>query len=380
MRTRWCLPLAAAASIAFAAPAGAHGIDVDVVAKRLDNPRHVAVSKDGDVYVAESGRGGDHATAKSCFDSAEGFACTGRTGAVTRIGRWGQHRIVIGLASFAPDTGDNAIGPHGVFVSGKDVYVTNGGPTAPTRGTPPVFVLRDPTLVAEDPISALYGVLLKVKSHNRGVPIADAWAFENRFNPDAQVANPIVDSNPVDVLVDRGRFVMADAGGNSIIRTDHRGRLEALSIFPNLPNPLPFGPPTYQAVPTGVVEGPDGFYYVSQLTGFPFPVGGANVFRVNPRTGAYTVYASGFTMAMDLDFGDDGTLYVLEIDSDNILGGSREGSIWTVSKRGVKRKLALPADTLTEPGGIAVGRHDKLYVSNRSREAGDGEVLRIDLD
>ena len=75
-----------------------------------------------------------------------------------------------------------------------------------------------------------------------------------------------------------------------------------------------------QAVPTGVVEGPDGFYYVSQLTGFPFPAGGANVFRVNPRTGTYTVYATGFTMAMDLDFGDDGTLYVLEIDSDNILG------------------------------------------------------------
>ena len=51
-----------------------------------------------------------------------------------------------------------------------------------------------------------------------------------------------------------------------------------------------------------------------------------------------------------------------------------------MSRRGVKRKLALPAGTLTEPGGIAVGRHDKLYVSNHSREAGKGEVLRIDLD
>jgi hypothetical protein len=100
----------------------------------------------------------------------------------------------------------------------------------------------------------------------------------------------------------------------------------------------------------------------------------------NPRTGAYTVYATGFTMAMDLDFGDDGTLYVLEIDSDNILGGSTDGGIWTVSKRGVKRKLALPAGTLTEPGGLAVERHDQLYVSNRARTAGKGEVLRIDLN
>ena len=385
MSRRWCLPLAAAATIAFAAPASAHhGIDVDVIAKKLDNPRHVAVAKDGDVYVAESGRGGNHATAKSCFDSAEGFACTGRTGAITRIGRWGQERVVKGLASFAPEGGNNAIGPHGVYVDGRDVYFTNGGPTGPTRGAPPgVLVLRDPTLVAEDPISALYGRLFRVKSRDRIVPIADAWAFENRFNPDAQVGNPIVDSNPVDVLVDHGRYVMADAGGNSVIRTDHRGRLEALSIFPNIPKPHPFIPGAIvpmQAVPTGVVEGPDGFYYVSQLTGFPFPAGEASVFRVNPRTGAYTVYATGFTMAMDLDFGDDGTLYVLELDSDNILGGSTDGSIWTVSKRGVKRKLSLPAGTLTEPGGLAVGRHDKLYVSNRSRSAGIGEVLRIDLD
>jgi hypothetical protein len=380
MRGLWCLPLAAAASIAVAAPAGAHGIDVDVIARGLDNPRHVAVSKHGVVYVAESGRGGDHATAKSCFDSAEGFACTGRSGAVTRISRWGQLRVVRGLASFAPVTGNNAIGPHGVFVDGHDVYVTNGGPTAPTRGTPPQVVLRDPTLVAEDPISALYGKLLEVHRFGGVREIADAWKFEHDVNPDRQVGNPLVDSNPVDVLEDRGRFVIADAGGNSVIRTNKKGGLEALAVFPNIPTPSPFGTVPMQAVPTGVVKGPDGFYYVSQLTGFPFPVGGANIFRVDPRTGAYTVYASGFTMAMDLDFGDDGTLYVLELDSDNILGGSTDGSIWTVSKRGVKRKLALPAGTLTEPGGIAVGRHDDLYVSNHAREAGNGEVLRIELD
>jgi hypothetical protein len=388
MRRRWCLPIAAMASIAAAAPAAAHGIDVDVIARGLDNPRHVAVAKNGDVYVAESGRGGNHDTARSCFDSAEGFSCTGRTGAVTKIGRWGQFRVVRGLASFAPETGNNAIGPHGVYVDGHDLYVTNGGPTAPTRGNPPQLVLRDPTLVAEDPISTLYGKLLKVGWFGHVKVVADAWKFERDVNPDAQVANPIVDSNAVDVLIDRGRAVIADAGGNSVIRTGHRGRLEALSVFPSIPP----GPEGMQAVPTGVVEGPDGFYYVSQLTGFPFPVGGANVFRVDPRTGAYTVYASGFTNIMDLDFGRDGTLYVLEIDSDSLfapVGPSTDGGLWTVSRRGTVRKVDLPAGTLTEPGGIAVGRHGKLYVSNHSREGapadqpqmpGAGEVLRIDLD
>ena len=67
--------------------------DVDVIATGLDNPRHVAVAPNGDVYVAEAGRGGDHATADSCFDSAEGFACTGDSGAVTRISTHGGAAI-----------------------------------------------------------------------------------------------------------------------------------------------------------------------------------------------------------------------------------------------------------------------------------------------
>lgn len=380
MRGSWCLPLAAVAAIAVAAPAGAsHRIDVHVIARGLDNPRHVAVAKDGDVYVAESGRGGNHATARSCFDSAEGFACTGRTGAITRISRWGQHRVVRGLASFAPANGSNAIGPHGVYASGNEVLFTNGGPTAPTRGDPPVVVMRDPTLVSEDPISALYGRVFSLRG-GRVREVADAWAFERDENPDAEVANPLVDSNPVDVLEDRGRIVVADAGGNSVIRTGHKGRFEALTVFPNIPTDSPFGTIPMQAVPTGVVEGPDGFYYVSQLTGFPFPVGGAKVFRVNPRTGRYTTYASGFTNIIDLDFGRDGTLYVLELDSDSILGGSTDGGLWTVSKRGAKRKVALPAGTLVEPGGIAVARQETLYVSTHSREAGNGQVVRIELD
>ena len=190
MRVRTSLILTAAIAGAVAAPASAKSVDVDVIAKGLDNPRHVAVSPSGDVYVAESGRGGNHATSRSCFDSAEGFACTGATGAVTRIsrghghgghhghrghrrgdhGRRGRHanrfrqeRIARGLASFAPVSGGSAIGPHGIFVRGGDVFVTNGGPTGPTRGEPPVLVLRDPTLVAEEPISALYGTLLKLR-------------------------------------------------------------------------------------------------------------------------------------------------------------------------------------------------------------------------
>ena len=329
-------------------------------------------------------------TSRSCFDSAEGFACTGATGAVTRISRHGwryrQKRAAKGLASFAPVGGGNAIGPHGVFVKGDDVLVTNGGPTAPTRGMPPVPVMRDPTLVDEDPISALYGTLLELRRHGRPRLIADIWKFETENNPDAGVGNPLVDSNPVDVWAGRGRFYVADAGGNTVLRASENGSLDVVSIFPNVDVPNPFPPPeppviSMNAVPTGVVRGPDGFLYVSQLTGFPFPVGGAKVFRVNPWTGAVEPYASGFTNAMDLDFGTDGTLYVLEIARNSLLSDDTNAGIWAVPPGGgTPQRIELPPETLTYPGGLAAGRHDKLYVSNNARAAGIGEVLKIELD
>jgi hypothetical protein len=384
------LPLTAALALAAAAPASAQSVDdIDVIAEGLDNPRHVAVSQDGDVYVAESGRGGDPETSRSCFDSAEGPACTGATGAVTRISRhwwrYRQERIAKGLASFAPESGDNAIGPHGVFVKGDDVFVTNGGPTAPTRGDPPVVVLRDPTLVSEEPVSALYGTLLELRRHGRLRLIADIWRFEHDNNPDEQVGNPLIDSNPVDVYADRGRFFVADAGGNTVLRVSRGGRISVAGLFPNVDTPGPGGETIpMNAVPTGVVKGPDGALYVSQLTGFPFPVEGANVFRRDPMTGEFSPYASGFTNAMDLAFGRDGTLYVLEIDSDSLftpVGPSMEGGIWAVPPGGgTPQRIELPAGTLIHPGGIAVDRGGDLLVSNRATEAGDGQVLEIELD
>jgi hypothetical protein len=357
------------------APAAAATTSVDVVASRLDSPRHLAFGSRGDLFVAESGRGGSG----PCFIGGEGPACMGATGAVTKIDRWGrQSRIAEGLASYAntPDN-TNAIGPHGITVLGADrVFVTNGGPTEPkdASGSP---ISRD-TLAAQNPVADLFGWLLLIKHHGQIRKVADLWAFERDVNPDAAVGNPAVDSNPVDVLFDRGRFVVADAGGNAIDVVNHKGRVRNLAVFANRLVPNPFGGPDIpmQAVPTSVVVGPDRQYYVSQLTGFPFPPGGANVYRVDPRTGAVTVFASGFTNIMDLAFGKNGTLYVLEIDHDGLLGGSTDGGLFAVSRDGTKRQIALAPGTLTMPGGIAVGR-DGLYVTNNAGSPGGGQVLRI---
>ena len=50
------------------------------------------------------------------------------------------------------------------------------------------------------------------------------------------------------------------------------------------------------------------------------------------------------------------------------------------ARGGTPERIELPAGTLTEPGGLAVGWKGRLFVSNHAREAGAGEVLEIDLD
>jgi len=363
--------LVGASILALAAPASA--AQVEKIAGGLDNPRHLALGDD-ELYVAEAGRGGPG----PCFPGEGGEgppACVGDTGAVTVIDDDGdQERLVEGLASFAEQgTGGGAIGPHGIFVvDGDKVLITNGGPTSANRDE----------LAAQNPVANLFGRVLAIKEHGGIVRLADIWDFERDNNPDAQVGDPAVDSNAVDVLVDHRRLVVADAGGNTLLTASKRDGIEVLSLFENRLFPNPFGGPDIptQTVPTGVVKGPDGDYYMSQLTGFPFPVGGANVYRVDRDTGEAEVYASGFTNLMDLAFDEDGTLWVLEIDHDGLLNPGLDGAIYAVRRDGSKRQLELDPGALVFPGGITVGRDGDLYVTNKSVLAGGGEVLRIEVD
>jgi hypothetical protein len=383
MRSVRVLPLAAAAGALLAASPSL-AADVDVVATGLDNPRHVTVDGTGDVYVAEAGRGGPPGAGASCFDSPEGFACVGATGAVTRVRgaagrRPNQARVVTGLASFAPESGDNAIGPHGITDAGRRIVVTNGGPTAPLREG---VVVPRYVLAQENPVARRLGKVFRFragKGVNRDLKaIADPYALEAADNPDLLVGNPAVDANPVDVAIDRGRLVIADAGGNSLVRSDpDSSLLDVVTLFENRPTPNPFGGPDIpmNAVPTGVVVSGN-TYYVSQLTGFPFPTLGAWIFKVDRRTGATTPILPGnFTNVIDLAIDRQGRLLVLEIDHDSLLGPGTDGALFRVTGDDVER-LDTPGQ-LTAPGGLDVGRGGVLYISNRATSAGGGELLRF---
>lgn len=79
-------------------------------------------------------------------------------------------------------------------------------------------------------------------------------------------------SNPFHVDWDaQGNMYTADAGANSIVKREAAtGNLSIVKTLDRFPNPLPFGPPMVDPVPTKALRKPDGTFFVSQLTGFPF--------------------------------------------------------------------------------------------------------------
>jgi hypothetical protein len=131
-----------------------------------------------------------------------------------------------------------------------------------------------------------------------------------------------------------------------------------------------------------VVKGPDGAYYVGQLTGFPFPPGAARVWRVVPGHKP-TVFARGFTNIIDVAFDKHGRLYVLEISSEGLLNVPEEqlptGKLIRVNRDGSRTILA--SEGLGAPGGFVLG-HGAAYITNNGILPGSGlpisgEVVKV---
>ncbi|MFD1144488.1 ScyD/ScyE family protein [Larkinella insperata] len=104
------------------------------------------------------------------------------------------------------------------------------------------------------------------------------------FHPNAP--DP-ADSNPYDLTFGPdGDLFITDAGANAIIRRDKdNGALSVYAVFPDVPNPTPVGPPTIDAVPTGIVfNGTD--FLVTTLVGFPFPTGLSAIYKVSGSAAA----------------------------------------------------------------------------------------------
>ena len=341
---------------------------IDTVVAGLVNPRGLNFGPDGALYVAEAGSGG----ASPCFVSGAGqTVCYGATGAVTKIDLGNtpatKSRILAGLPSVAPASGAGATGPHDVMFQGLgNGYVTIGLGTNPINRTAagafPLFAS----------VGMEFGRLIRFQPNGKWSLAEDLAGFEGQANPDG---NTPPDSNPYSVLPLPGRTAYTDAGGNALNVIAANGKITNLAVFPN----RPVGTSSMQAVPTTVTIGPDGAFYVGQLTGAPFPLNGANVYRVPAGGGAPEIFESGFTKIIDIAFGPDGSLYVLQISS---AGGpppqGGTGSLIRVAPDHTKTTIVPAGGPLVAPGGIVVTADGTIYVTNFSVQPGGvGTVVRI---
>jgi hypothetical protein len=160
--------------------------------------------------VAESGSG----EAGPRVEGPEGGeACFGRTGAVTRITKRGQHRVLTGLPLLAEEGGVAASGPVDLGFSGRTGYLLVGNPGGGSK-----------TREQFGPAGRRFGKLLKVNLHGIRA-VADFPRFEENNNPDeggGALPGEEIDSNPNGLLVRHRSELVTDAGGNNLLKADTR--------------------------------------------------------------------------------------------------------------------------------------------------------------
>ena len=328
---------------------------VSVVASHLNSPRGLIWVRGHGFIVAEAGKGG----AGPCGPGPLGTMCIGRSGAVTRI-REGELSRLVRLPSIALPDGSFAFGTHDVGIGDDGIYATIG------------LAGSTETRKQWGPKGALLGHLVRVTRRGGVHAIADLAAYEARHNP----AGGPNESDPFGLLVRGENIIVADAGANDLLKVGEGGRISTLAVFPDRDVRFQGQTMEMDAVPTTVVRGPDGAYYVGQLTGFPYPVGGARIYRVVPGHRP-TIFARGFTNIIDIAFDRRGNLYVLEIAHNSLRAAQPYGALLRVSPNG-ERKIVLDQG-LSFPTSVVVRSAHRIYVTNCGVCPGGGEVLRLNL-
>jgi hypothetical protein len=339
-----------------AGPVAAHGPRVSVVRDGLDNPRGIEIGRHGHLIVAETG-----------------------AGRVIELAHGKLRTLYGGFPSIVSPEG--ASGVHGVAVDrwGKVWASVGEGPPDSTEA---------------------FQTLWKIRSKGHARQVADIGAYQAvDVDPtDVDVpANP-GQSNPYGIeTIKNGRVLITDAGNNDLLLRTAKGRLVTVARFPtelvktdHLSSPPPAAEVPSEAVPTAIAVGPDGYWYVGELKGFPFRPGSSNIWRIAPWARNATcdadtsdgckLWRTGFTAIVGMDFAPDGSLYVVEMVKNGLTSlfetGDTVGALLKVRKGKPVREIA--AGKIHLPGGVAAGRN-VVYVTANSVSADDGQVLKVRL-
>jgi hypothetical protein len=240
--------------------------------------------------------------------------------------------------------------------------------------------------------------------------VANIGKFERQVNPD----EGILDSNPFDLAaLGHGEVLVADAAANALLIAHKSGDVDWVATLPDelvstanakalvgcpdvppeaeeiceLPDEIPA-----EAVTTSVAVGPDGAYYLTELKGFPAPLGESRVWRIEPGTrhvhcdaaatdSPCSVVADGFTSIVDINFGPDGTAYVVELDEaswfaveaapDAMAGGTVnecDSTTWTCAEHTADLPMAM---------AVAINEANAVFAVVMALVPGEAEVIEL---
>jgi glucose/arabinose dehydrogenase len=383
----------------------AQAASFSVIADGLDNPRGTAFDKEGNLYVTTSGRGGDGNDGR-CIPSPSAQyipLCAAENGSVIKIAKDGTKTDVLSnLTSLAlVPSGEQAAGPADFKFDDKgNAYLLMGLAGDPNKRQDP---LKSPSL----------GKLYKVDLNSGSLTtIADFADYEAKYNPDG---SDLI-NNPYAFAIKGDTAYVVDGGGNSIysVGLDGSGIKNVAAApqknvqltvdqFPTLPEgtvdptagaELPPGytkaanglPVSNQSVPTGIVVAPDGTLTLSEYSYFPYPENEARILSVNPDDLSIKTIYDGFTQLTGVAYDADGSLYALqhintsewkEIQQGGVITGDISGSVIKIAKDGTRTTI-WSGNGLEAASGITVGADGNLYIANRARLAGVGQIIKID--
>ncbi|MEZ4584067.1 MAG: ScyD/ScyE family protein, partial [Caldilineaceae bacterium] len=228
----------------------------EVVADGLNGPMGVLVDPDGNVWVIDSGLGGDQPMeVVNPETESMSEATMGNTARIVKVSAEdGAMTDVATVPSVASEAG--ASGGSRLALLDGQLYATVGE----WLSTPDI-----------DPPAGL-ATIVRVNDDGSTSEVAQFWPTERDVNP----YPPVTHAHPYGIIGGPdGNLWVADAGGNTLYKVDPAsGELTAVATFDPLPGVFPR--PDYDnqlltdPVPTAVTVGGDGGIYVSLPSGGAF--------------------------------------------------------------------------------------------------------------
>lgn len=323
-----------------------------VVATGLANPRGLAYLPDGSILVAESG-----SPDASCPVPSAGSVsrCLGTTGAVYRVKGSTQGAVATGLPAET------------IVHSDGSVAMSGANQALPGPGGTYTVLYGLGGLPADRAALGAGAAPLGTVSLSNGTVIGDLTQYE--YDQGLDVTGIATDT--WNFAQEGSAYLVTDAGSNALFKVCPDGTVSTVYEFPN--NALPSGT-SAQAVPTGIVRGADGAYYIGDMSGLA--AGAGRIWRYVPGQ-TPTVLATGLTDIIGLALAPDGKLVVLEYGTTAPgASGVGPGALALVDTSTGAVTSIDTGGVLTAPTGVAVSPSGDVYVDNNTITT-SGELLEF---